>query len=552
MRASKFANGMPSPISLKRELTRATMARNAGIQSFARQSFFDEPNRKDGFKSDFFDPFHTGENYYGNLCTADGRYNREVDCQTLRRVSKKAWIINLCITSVQRKIKPFLKPSTNRNLRGFVLHKTGEDVATATGHKSKEREVIEAFLRNTGMDEDSDRDNFMRFCVKTIRDALEIDQVAAEVCYTRAGKPYAFMAVDAATIEKVMPNQENPDNIKFVQVVDGMPRAYYPEGTLVFDYQNPRTDLRFSAYGYSYVAQAIDLITGSINAFTYNAGFFTENKLPRGMLLLDGNANQETVEQMEDYICDVMSGQTSNQWRIPIIPSGSTGGDNNSIKWVALAGTNKEMEFQGWLDFLTSGIVSLFGCSMEELGLHSSKSQPMFEHNDAPQIEASKSSVLGDTLSFLQQYVNRIIALAFPGWELEFVGYEKDDPKQILDLAKGELESYKTLNEVRKEKGLPALEGEWANECPANPQFLQMYQAAKGQEQGEDEGGEDMGDMGEEGDEGEDEGIDNDKWGDIEDNAQGKDDGGDDEGGEEGDEENGDDAKEVHKSLNVW
>lgn len=299
MRPSRFANGMPSPISLKRELTRATMARNAGIQSFARQSYFDEPNRKDGFKSDFFDPFRTGENYYGNLRTADGRYNREVDCQTLRRVSKKAWIINLCITSVQRKIKPFLKPSTNRNLRGFVLHKAGEDVAVAAGHKSKEREVIEAFLRNTGVDENSDRDNFMRFCVKTIRDALEIDQVATEVCYTRAGKPYAFMAVDAATIEKVMPNQDNPDNIKFVQVVDGMPRAYYPEGTLVFDYQNPRTDLRFSAYGYSYVAQAIDLITGSINAFTYNAGFFTENKLPRGMLLLDGNANQETVEQMD-------------------------------------------------------------------------------------------------------------------------------------------------------------------------------------------------------------------------------------------------------------
>ena len=137
------------------------------------------------------------------------------------------------------------------------------------------------------------------------------------------------------------------------------------------------------------------------------------------------------------------------------------------------------MEFQGWLDFLTSAIVSLFGCSMEELGLHSSKSQPVFERNTAPEIEASKSLVLGDMLSFLQQYLNQIIEKVFPGYEIEFVGYERDDPKQIIDLAKGELESYKTLNEVRKEKGLKPIEADWADKCPANPQLVQMYQAAQ-------------------------------------------------------------------------
>lgn len=465
----------PSPIDIRRELQNVSRIANR----FKTTDYFKV--KEGGAQSSFFDPYRAADNVYGNLRTADRRLNREVNCQTLRRVSKKAWIINLCITNVQKKIRPFLKPSTNRNLRGFVIHKKGEDVVKAAGRKSKQREIIESFLQNTGFDKSSDRDNFTRFCTKIVRDALEIDQVATEIGFTKIGKPCAFYAVDGATIEKVLPDQENPYNIKFVQLIDSIPQAYYPEGSLIFDYQNPRSDIYYSFYGYSYVEQAIDLITSAINTFTYNAGFFTENKLPRGMLLIDGNASQETVELMEDYIADIMSGTAASQWRVPIIPAGNgKGAEANQIKWVSLTGTNKEMEFQGWLDFLTSGIVSLFGCSMEELGLHSSKSQPVFERNTAPEIEASKSLVLGDMLSFLQQYINKILEKVFPEYELEFVGYERDDPKQVLDLTKGELETYKTLNEVRKEKGLPPLEAKWADECPANAQFVQMYQGAQG------------------------------------------------------------------------
>ena len=493
------------PISVQREINRLSRI----TKRFQNTEFFKNTDGQTA-QSSFFDDLTIVNNVYGNLKTADGHFNREVDCQTLRRVSKKAWIINLCITNVQKKMKPFFKPSTNRNLRGFIVKKAGEDVIKAAGQKSKERTLIEQFLLNTGFDKNTDRDNLSRFCTKIVRDALEIDQVATEIGYTRAGKPYAFWAVDGATIEKVLPDQENPYNIKHVQIINSIPKAFYPEGSLIFDYQNPRTDINYSFYGYSVVEQAIDLITSTINAFTYNSGFFTENKLPRGMLLLDGNASQETVEQMEDYIADIMSGSPSNQWRVPIIPAGNgTGGDANAIKWVSLGGTNREMEFQGWLDLLISATVSLFGCSMEELGLHSSKSQPVFERNAAPEIEASKSLVLGDMLSFVQQYLNKIIEKVFPGYEIEFVGYERDDPKQILDLTKGELESYKTVNEVRKEKGLPPLESKWANECPANPQLVQMYQAEQMDDSGgmeDPEGGDDSSEWGAVGTGGENEG----------------------------------------------
>lgn len=512
------------PINLERELRKVISKdrRNQKNGQNKESEYFHQT--ENGFQSSFFDKTTLVQNGYGALRTADRRLNRAVDCNTLRRVAQKAWIINACIINVQDKVKPYLKPSTDANARGFIVHRKGEKVSKVAGKESKERTNIEQFIMQTGLEKDSDRDNYQRWAMKIIRDNLTLDQVATEIGQQRNGKPYAFWAVDAATIERVLPNQDNPDNIKFVQVVDESPVAYYPEGTLIFDYQNPRTDVKYSFYGFSRVEQAIDLVTSAINTFYYNAGFFTENKLPRGMLLIQGNASQETVEMMEDYLCDIMSGNPTQQWRIPIIPAGGgTSGDTaNNIEWKQLGGTNQEMQFSQWLDFLVSGIVCLFGCSVDELGLSSGKSQAIIDNDKSGMLRESKSNILGTTLAFLQSYTNRILEVIFPDWEMEFVGYERDDPNALTDIAKKKLESYMTLNEVRKEMGLKPIDQEWADMCPANPQFTQMYQAANAQNMGGDGGMEDMGDFGDE--PGEDGGedtpeVDEDAWGKIDDAA---------------------------------
>jgi hypothetical protein len=450
------------------------------------------PQNDNGLQSALFDPLKQIQNQYGNLRTVDRYYNRSINCQTLRRVSSKAWIINACIGNTIRKIEPFLKPSTDRNIRGFVILKRGEDISKASGKKSAERETLEKFLLHTGFADDPDRDDdFVKYCTKIIRDLLEIDQIATEIQYTNARKPCAFWAVDAATIERIVPGQDNPYKVKYAQVIDYIPYAWYTKDQLIFDFQNPRTDIDYSFYGYSYVEQAIDLITSVINAFTYNSGFFTENKLPRGMLLLDGDADQETIEMMEDYICDVMSGNPSSQWRIPIIPSGIKKGEGGGIRWQSLTGTNKEMEYQNWIEFLTSGVLTLFGTSMDDIGLQITKSSPIVERDAKPKIEAGKSAILGHTLTFLQSYLNKIIEKVNPNYSLEFVGYERDDPQQILELDKGEVDSYKTLNEKRKEKGLKPLDmTEIKNpaDIPMSPQAVQLFQSAQS--------GGGMGDMG--------------------------------------------------------
>jgi hypothetical protein len=452
-----------------------------------------------GLQSALYDPLSIVDNRYGTLRTADRSQNRSISCRTLRRVASKAWIISVCKLNVIRHIEPFLKPSTNKNLRGFVIKKKGEDISNVQGKKSKEAEIIENFLMKTGFEEDDDReDTFIKYCTKILNDMFDIDQITTEIRYTKIGKPYDFWAVDAATIEKVLPGQENPEKIKYIQVIDHIPYAFYTKDDMIFDYQNPRTELQYSFYGYSYVEQCIDLITAFINTFAYNAGYFTENKLPRGMLLIDGDASQETVEMMEDYIYDIMSGSPTSQWKIPIIPSGRQKSEgSNTIKWVPLNGTNKEMEFQQWNDYLASAVCAVWGTSIDDIGLQTSKAQPLFDGEAKHKYTENKSRVLGNILGYLQAYLNRIIAKVNENFELEFVGYEREDPKEALELDKMELETIKSLNEKREEKGLKAIDLTQIKnpaDLPMNQQVVQLFMQSQGGMSGLEDAGE-MGDI---------------------------------------------------------
>ena len=112
-----------------------------------------------------------------------------------------------------------------------------------------------------------------------------------------------------------------------------------------------------------------------------------------------------------------------------------------------------------------------------------------------------KALLLGDLLTFLESYINKIVKKINSDYVLEFVGYEKDNPNTVADLDEKEVRTWKSINEKRAEKGLDPIDlskiGNGAD-LPMNAQLIQMFQAAQAQLG--------MGDMGEE------ESEDNDDW----------------------------------------
>lgn len=454
--------------------------------------FFQDKGREHGADSVFYDPYFVSSNCFENIRTISRIQYGGIHCRTLRAVASKAWIINTCINHISRKIKPFLKPVTSRNERGFIIHKRFEDLIPKNKEEDKECDRIRDFICATGNYNDPSRDDFVKYCTKLLRDELTLDQIATEIQYNKKGEPVAFFAVDAATIECVIPEQENQTTFRYLQIVDGMPAAGYTFENMVFDFENPRTDIYHAKYGYSLVEQAVDLITSVINTFIYNAGNFTENRLPKGMMLLSGDMNSDALDEMEEYITEIMSGGPQNQWRIPIIPSGDK---DAKIEWKPI-NTNREMEFQAWIDYLISGVLALFGCSSDELGMSIQKSQPVVDSSSNDRMTAAKSSLLGDLLVFFESYINKIIAKINSDYVLEFVGYEKDNPNTIADLDEKEVRTWKTVNEKRAEKGLDPIDlgkVENAADLPMNVQLVQLFQSQ--QAMNDDGMGGDMGDF---------------------------------------------------------
>ena len=433
----------------------------------------ENPNGNSDVKSIFYDPLMLDTNRYGHVRTISPYYGRPISYRILREVARKAWILNVCIINVIRKVRPYLKPSTSENQRGYRIKK--KDAEEMSEKEKKIAKELSDFLMKTGDVEDSQReDDLDKYITKILRDLFQLDQIATELQRNRVGELCAFHAMDAATIEKALPNDFN---IKYLQVIYNVPYGDFTKEEMIFDCMNPRSDIEKAGYGFSLVEQAIDLVTSSINTFMFNAGFFTENKLPRGMLLLQGDADTDEVEEIEDYIVNLMSGPPTSQWRIPIIPTGKPDGGaeggQRRFEWINLQGTNNDMQFSSWFDLQLSGIVSLFGESMESIGIHSQKSQPLISADTQPRIESTKSLILGDTLGWLQKHLNQIIEIKNPEYELEIIGYERDDPKLTTEIDKEEVGTWKSIDEKRIEKGLDPFDKAWS-QVPLNPYVIQL------------------------------------------------------------------------------
>lgn len=429
--------------------------------------------------------------------------NRHIEYAVLRKIAEKAWLINTIITHQQNKIRPFLKLSTDENVRGFQLRAKDPDVVPTDAQKKRMKD-LQNFILKTGWGPDPERrDDLVHFGMKFVRDYLSIDQIATELQYTVGKRVFAYWAVDPATIIRCTEKgYEGNDAVRYVQEIDMVPTAYYSDDDLIFDFGNPRSDIDHAGYGYSLTEQAIDLILAQINSFWYNASALTEDNLPRGMLLLNGDADLESVEAIEEYIVDLMSAGPGAKWKIPIVPSGMVGGGESgkkAMEWVNFRTNNKDMEFVEWIDHLWSSVGALFGVDLEELGIRSKKTGPVMNDNVTPRIEESKSRGLSSILSVFEAHMQKIIDKTGDDWvDFEFVGYERDDPKAKGDQLEMELRSYRSIDEIRKEKDLPPYNEDWSK-IPMNPSVVQMKMAAA---QNEAMAGGGMPGQGPEGDEG--------------------------------------------------
>ena len=161
----------------------------------------------------------------------------------------------------------------------------------------------------------------------------------------------------------------------------------------------------------------------------------------------------------------------------------------DEVKWVPLSQSNREMEFENWMNYLIRIACAVYQIDPSEINFDISKTttSTLNESNNEQKVKSSKTKGLRPLLMYLQNIINHQI---LPRWnkelaakyEFEFVGLDAETKMQEIDRYQKEAQVYKTINEIRKEKGKAPIEDGDIILAAAYTQYLQMKQQTEMQQ----------------------------------------------------------------------
>lgn len=470
-----------------------------------------------GMRSMMFDPLAV---QYA-MGFKDRKYSLTYD--VLKRIPHQVSVISAILQTRCNQVASFSVPFRSSKSVGFVIkHKDPSHLTT----KSEQEFIkdLEAFVYNCGYKQpnphsNTKRDDFEQFLKKIVRDSLQYDQACIEVVPDRRGLPYEFMAVDASTIRIAAPDTpfgpnatwhgrdakfsgalmaqlENAamrhpyrnmklyedvskgDKAEYVQVVNGQIENLYTRDEMIFGVRNPRTDIYIQGYGYGELEQLVTTVTAHLYAEEYNRRFFSQGSAPKGILNFKGDAmTPDMLEAFRRQWRANLEG-VENSWRTPILQA------EQGIEWTDLNPTNKDMEYNSWIEYLIKITCAVFLIDPAEINfdLKGGVSQtPLFESSQEWKLKASRDRGLKPLLRFLAKQINEhIIEKIDDRFTFDFAGLEELTEQEKHTLRTEQVSSYLTLNEVRRQDDLPDLEH---GDIPMNPTYVQVMQQKIAEEQ---------------------------------------------------------------------
>lgn len=406
--------------------------------------------------------------------------NYRVSYDVLRNMARIP-IIKAVIETRKEQIMSFCEPQRNKYSTGFVIKpKSYDESKDLTKEQQKRIDELTEFMLNCGENKNSFHgDNFNSFIRKFLDDSLILDQGTWENIYGRNGKDLVeFIATDGASYRIADSYNDEKDSGEkkkngylpyYVQVYNGnIFEEFYP-WELTFAIRNPQTSIFSNGYGKSELEDLIETATSIINADMYNSNYFKVGSNPKGILRVTGNINTSRLEEFRNHWQSQMSG-VRNAHKLPIIEA-------EKMDFINTQSSNKDMEYGMYQEYLIKLVCGSYKIDPSEIGFNMGNSNgqaPMFEGNNEARIKYSRDKGLKPLLKFLQRYLNKhLLSIKDANYVIEFVGLDSETPEQELDRKTKEVQSIKTLNEVRAENGLEPLE--WGDNL-LNPVALQLQQ----------------------------------------------------------------------------
>lgn len=463
-----------------------------------------QKERKPGMQSVWIDDMQININ--GDWFERPGQFSFDA----MRNMVEQTPILNAVIMTRQRQVARFCRPQKGGKGPGFKIA-SKEKVENVDENEQQSMKLLEQFIMNCGWETRPrqrmrlKRDNFPNFMAKLVRDSLTMDSMAIETEWKRDKSLGidGLYAVDGATIRLCSEEgYKGEDEIFALQVVQGQIRSAYTYDDLIYVPRNPRTDVIAGGYGLAETELLIRVVTGFLNAFTYNTKFFDSNAIPKGVLNLYGNYSDEDITAFKRYWNGMVKG-VNNAWTLPVMVSKDA---ESAAKFEQFGVEVNEIMFAKWMTFLGSIICAIYGIAPDEINFESfTTGTSSLSGNDTEEkLSFSKDKGLRPLLSYLEGTMSEYVIGEFSDkYELQFTGLDEEDEKTVFERKK----LIMTVNEMRAEDGMEKADGKWGD-APLNPSLVGVWQqeampqqedygqpgAQPGQDQGDGEqGGEDFG-----------------------------------------------------------
>jgi hypothetical protein len=409
----------------------------------------------------------------------------------LRGMVDQTPVLSAVIFTRIRQVKRFCRVPDGGKGPGFQIRLKDPNQKMGTDeHQSVA--LLQDFFTHSGWEKNPrqrarlKRDNFSNFMAKLVRDSLTLDSCPIETEYKRnkALGLDGLYAVDGATIR--LANEvgyQGDDEIFALQVVDGNIRAAYGYDDLIYVPRNPRTDVMVGGYGLSETELLVRVVTGFLNAFTYNTSYFDKNSIPKGLLHLTGDYSTEDMSAFKRYWNAMVKG-INNAWTLPVLVSKN---QESKASFENFGVEVNEIMFAKWMTFLTSIICAIYGIAPDEINFESftSGTSSLSGSDTEEKLVNSKDKGLRPLLSHFEDLFSDYVVSEFGDkYCFRWTGLDEEDPQTQWDKAK----TLMTWNEARKSfLNLDAMPDD-VGDAPLNPVLSgawQQSQQAKGEDYGD-------------------------------------------------------------------
>jgi len=448
----------------------------------------------------------------------------------LRLVEKRNGIVGSIITLRIQQALEFSHISHDKDIPGWEIALKNEK-EKITPEEEEQKIFLEEFIskahRKDYVSLEGHNDSFKDLMVKYVRDRLLIDKICWEIERDRKGEAVAIWPLDGATIFPVMPGgyygsfsqigvgigfgfkynevseeirksklEQIPpvEEISYIQELlhgtsGGGVTAAFREDDLLYDLGNEMNDLRYYKQGLSVTEKANVAIVAFINSLTFNSNGLSRGAIPKVAISMgkDSNYTEEQLEDMQDeWVANFES--MDGQWNIPIL--------NSDAKILNMLPTNRDMEYQKYMEFTGALTCSIMGADSAEIGLRLNQAQQVLNENQDGKQIFSKNRGTREMLGGFAYIWNRFLEMSgfkfSDKFKFRFNGLSTEDKGFEADLKKKKVETYMTIDEIRAEEDKPPLK-DGLGDIILNAVYMQNKQAAEMAQQegmdGEDEEG---------------------------------------------------------------